>query len=251
MAFWGVPYRDADDERQAVVAALRMQQHLWGLNQSLDTEQKPPIHMGIGINTGEFIAGNIGSEDKIEFTLIGDAVNLAARLEALSGRYQILIAAATWQALSQELCAVRLPPVLVKGKSKPVTIYSVRGVYDATNGAYLMALPCALFAATGQEVAQGMVTAQQEVGTQTQIHVHSNRPLAPGTTYTLHLGLVEYHELCTVAATVESIVAPAEATPPPGLTAVMTVTEGQAALQSLRPGSCLVTTYPWEQLKRA
>ena len=110
MAFWGVPYQAAGDEHNAVLTAMLMQQHLWFLNLSLQTEQTPLIHMGIGINTGEFVAGNIGSKDKIEFTLIGDAVNLAARIEAFAGRYQMLIAETTWQAIRQQVGAVRMPP---------------------------------------------------------------------------------------------------------------------------------------------
>src|SRR6516225_7310644 len=72
--------------------------------------------MGIGLNSGEFIAGNIGSEDKIEFNLIGDIVNLTARIEHLAGRYQVLVSEATWLAIKDRVCAVRLPPVMVKGQ---------------------------------------------------------------------------------------------------------------------------------------
>ena len=253
MAFWGVPYNEPDDERNAVLAAMRMQQHLWFFNQTLMAEKKPPIHMGIGINTGEFIAGNIGSEDKIEFTLIGDTVNLAARLEGLSGRYQILIAETTWQAFKQDLCAVRLPPVVVKGKSTPVTIYSVRGVYDSSRDECLMMLPCEIFDAEGQqEVGKGILTSMSlnEAGSSRQMQVHTDCPLTPGTTYVLHLGLVEYHELVRVFATVASVSSALEAMATPGTTAVLTVTGETAVLESLMPGKCLVTAYPWEQLKR-
>ena len=65
--------------------------------------------MGIGLNSGEFIAGNIGSEDKIEFTLIGDTVNLTARIEHLAGRYQVLVSEATWFPIKDLVCAVRTP----------------------------------------------------------------------------------------------------------------------------------------------
>ncbi len=71
MAFWGVPHPDASDEANAVYTALQMQRHLWSFNLDLQAENQAPIHMGIGLNTGDFVAGNIGSEDKIEFTLIG------------------------------------------------------------------------------------------------------------------------------------------------------------------------------------
>ena len=70
MAFWGVPHTSEIDECNAAFTALQMQRHIWSFNLDLQAENQPPIHMGIGLNTGDFIAGNVGSEDKIEFTLI-------------------------------------------------------------------------------------------------------------------------------------------------------------------------------------
>jgi class 3 adenylate cyclase len=251
MAFWGVPYRKSDDERQAVLTALRMQQHLWVLNQALAAEHQLPIHMGIGINSGEFVAGNIGSEDKIEFTLIGDTVNLAARIEELAGRYQILIAETTWQSLRKELCAVRLPPVYVKGKSCPVTVYSVRALLEPSQSEAVMALPCDICDAHGQQaIAVGMLIRQQRVGTRTQLHVHTDRPVERGTTYTLRLRLVEHHERLTMSARVESVTPSAEGIASPGMIAVLTVVAEQAAVDLLTPGNCLVTAYQWDQLER-
>ena len=111
MVFWGVPRAGAHDESDAVLTAIRMQQKLWPFNLQLCAEGQQPVHMGIGLNSGEFIAGNIGSEDKIEFTLIGDTVNLTARIEHLAGRYQVLVSEATWLPIKDLVCAVRLPPV--------------------------------------------------------------------------------------------------------------------------------------------
>src|SRR5438105_3580162 len=73
MAFWGVPRSGGHDESDAVLTALCMQQKLWPFNLQLCAEGQQSVHMGIGLNSGEFIAGNIGAADKIEFTLIGDA----------------------------------------------------------------------------------------------------------------------------------------------------------------------------------
>jgi adenylate cyclase len=251
MAFWGVPYRKSDDERQAVLTALRMQQHLWVLNQAFEAEQQRPIHMGIGINTGEFVAGNIGSEDKIEFTLIGDTVNLAARIEELAGRYQILIAETTWQTLRNELCVVRLPPISIKGKSCPVTVYSVRAMLDSSRAECLMALPCDIYEAHDQQaIATGMLIRQLRVGIKTQIHMYADRPVERGTTYTLRLRLVEHHELLKISATVESVTSLGDAIASPRVTAILTVVGEQAAVDLLTPGNCLVTAYQWDQLER-
>jgi class 3 adenylate cyclase len=252
MAFWGVPYREPSDEHNAVLTAMLMQQYLWFLNLSLQTEQTPLIHTGIGINTGEFVAGNIGSEDKIEFTLIGDAVNLAARIEAFAGRYQILIAEPTWQAIRHQVGAVRMPPVLIKGKSKPVTIYSIRAVHNRTRNELLMSLPCHILnAADQEEIAQGMVLSATETGPTTHIVVSANRPLQLGATYTLRLGLVEYHEMLQVSGTVDSLTSPPAAFPTASSQAVLTITLGHAVLQSLAPGNCLVSAVQWHMLKRS
>jgi class 3 adenylate cyclase len=251
MAFWGVPYRKSDDERQAVLTALRMQQHLWVLNQALETEQQRLIYMGIGINSGEFVAGNIGSEDKIEFTLIGDTVNLAARIEGLAGRYQILLAETTWHTLQNDLCTVRLPPVYVKGKSCPVTVYSVRAMFDHARLECVMALPCDIFDAHDrQEIATGMLIRQQRVGMKTQIHLYADRAMAQGTTYTLRLRLVEHHELLKISATVEAVTALGDTVASPRVTAILTVRGEQPAANMLTPGNCLVTAYQWDQLGR-
>jgi len=158
MAFWGVPHSDASDEANAVFTALQMQRHLWSFNLDLQAEHQPPIHMGIGLNTGDFIAGNIGSEDKIEFTLIGDHVNLASRIEHLSGRNQVLISETTWQPIKHLVSAVRLPPLMVKGKSTPIIVYSIRGMVSHVQKGYIMALPCHLLDEDGRHLGRGILT---------------------------------------------------------------------------------------------
>jgi hypothetical protein len=100
-----------------------------------------------------------------------------------------LIAETTWQAFRQDLCAVRLPPVVVKGKSRPVTIYSIRGVYDSTRDECLMMLPCEIFDTEGQqEVGKGILTTMRlnEAQSSRQMQVHADCPLTPGATYVLH-----------------------------------------------------------------
>ena len=158
MAFWGVPRPGEQDASNAVLTAIRMQEKLWPFNLHLGAEGQQPVHMGIGLNSGEFVAGNIGSEDKIEFTLIGDTVNLAARIERLAGRYQVLVSEATWLPIKELVCAVRLPPVVVKGKSQPVTLYAIRAIYDRSQGRCALALPCRVLDAQGTGIGQGILT---------------------------------------------------------------------------------------------
>jgi hypothetical protein len=116
-----------------------------------------------------------------------------------------------------------------------------------------MMLPCAIFAAEGeQEVGKGIITSMRlhEAESSRQIQLYTDCPLTLGTPYVLHLGLVEYHELVQLRATVASVSSTTEGLATPGTTAVLTVTGEDAVLESLRPGNCLVTAYPWEQLKR-
>jgi hypothetical protein len=89
------------------------------------------------------------------------------------------------------------------------------------------------------------------MGPTTHIVVSTNRPLQLGATYTLRLGLVEYHELLQVSGTVESVTSPPAAFPTASAQAVLTVTLGHAVLQSLAPGNCLVSAVQWHMLKRS
>ena len=129
MAFWGAPVAMPDHARLAVDAALAMLQAMRELNAERAAQGAPPVLVGIGLNTGVMSVGNMGSDLRRAYTVIGDAVNLAARLEALSRVYDVeLIASeATLQRAAdaghvwQELDRVR-----VKGKHQAVTIHTVR-----------------------------------------------------------------------------------------------------------------------------
>jgi len=128
MAFWGVLVSGEFDTLGAVSAAVEMQNALFAFNCELKDQDRTAVRMGIGLNTGEFIAGNIGSEQKIEFTVIGDAVNLAQRIESLAGRGQVLISPSTYEAVKTEVSAISFPPVMVKNKTEPVGVFNVRSV---------------------------------------------------------------------------------------------------------------------------
>lgn len=131
MAYWNAPLDQDHAPLRAAVAALEIQAAIADFNRRRAKEGKEPVYAGIGISTGEAIAGNIGSEKKMEYTVIGDNVNLAQRLESQTDRGQILISGATYRYIKDYCYATPLPPSRVKGKAEPVQIYVLHGLNRA------------------------------------------------------------------------------------------------------------------------
>jgi adenylate cyclase len=128
MAVWGVPIDKGDAAANAVSAALAMQNALVGFNSLQVREGQPELAMGIGLNTGPVVAGNIGTEERKEYTVLGDTVNVAQRLEAAAGRGHVLLSAGNWEALAGSGFGIAMPPLRVKNKDAPLTVFSVRGL---------------------------------------------------------------------------------------------------------------------------
>jgi adenylate cyclase len=126
MAYWGAPVRQDDHAVLAVTAALRMERAARDVNKALLSRDYPAIRVGVGINSGDAIVVNIGSEKKLDYTVIGDNVNVASRLEGLSAKYRhtIIISDTTHAALAGRIPCVALDKVRVKGKGTPITIYA-------------------------------------------------------------------------------------------------------------------------------
>jgi adenylate cyclase len=129
MGLFGAPLPDARHADHAVGAALDMTETLDRLNGKWRTEGRPELNIGIGINSGEMIAGNIGSEAIMSYTVIGDAVNLGSRLESLNKDYgtRIIISEATRARLTVPVETRLLGDVTVKGRAQAVQIYEVLG----------------------------------------------------------------------------------------------------------------------------
>jgi len=125
MAIFGAPVLHEDDPYQAVLTALQMLEALEVFNKKQITMGRPPFKIGIGLNTGEVVVGNIGSTQKLEYTCIGDTVNLASRLEGLTKIYRvpIIISEYTYQNTNNNIKIREIDSVRVKGKLKPVRIY--------------------------------------------------------------------------------------------------------------------------------
>ncbi len=127
MAFWNAPLDETKHCKDAVKAALEMLGSLDGFNESIKEEGVPPFGMGIGINTGVVVVGNMGSEQRFDYTCLGDAVNLASRLEGQSKNYGVLIVLGpiTAERVEGDYFTVELDCIAVKGKKEGVTIYTV------------------------------------------------------------------------------------------------------------------------------
>ena len=126
MALWGAPIAHEDDADRAMRCALHQLDALEKLNLKWREEGRPELGIGIGINFGEVFAGNIGSDRRLEYTVIGDAVNTAKRLCDNAGAKEILISEPFYQQLKQPPRVDPLEPINVKGKSKQVPVYRVK-----------------------------------------------------------------------------------------------------------------------------
>ena len=125
MAQWGAPIGAPDDPDRAMAAAIDMIRELDALNEKWRQQGRPQLQIGIGITYGEVFAGNIGSEKRLEFTVIGDTVNTANRLCSAAEGGEILISDEMRRALSKAPRVEARPPLEVKGKANAVPIYSV------------------------------------------------------------------------------------------------------------------------------
>lgn len=129
MAFWGAPLDIPDHAEKACRAALEMKDALERLQQRWQQQGRPRIDIGIGINTGPMLVGNMGSERRFNYTIMGDSVNLASRLEGVTKSFgtRAIISESTRAEVPSAVTVRELDMIRVKGKSKPVTIYELLG----------------------------------------------------------------------------------------------------------------------------
>ena len=128
MVLFGAPFSHVEDVTRAVTCAVDMQIALFEINAYHRAIGMPELNMGIGINTGMVMAGMLGSDLYAEYTVIGDEVNLASRIEAYSLRGQVLISEATYACVRDYITVSAPMHVYVKGKRDPVTLYEVLAI---------------------------------------------------------------------------------------------------------------------------
>lgn len=130
MALFGAPISLGDDPLRAVQCALEMQSEGASFNQQQEERGLPALPMGIGINTGPVVAGNIGSSTKMEYTVIGDEVNIAARMQSIAQPGEVLISENTYRIVAEAIRATQLEPISFKGKNTMVEVYRVDGLCE-------------------------------------------------------------------------------------------------------------------------
>jgi len=142
IAFWGAPTPDARHAQNAIAAALEMRQELSRLREKWGSVDPKSFEIGIGLNTGDVFVGLIGSAKRVNYTIIGDNANLAARLQDLTKEFKwpLLISAATYEKIKDEFDAEFAESRLVKGKTVPVGIYRVLGKKGAPENERVRAL---------------------------------------------------------------------------------------------------------------
>jgi adenylate cyclase len=130
MAFWGAPIPQKDHALRTCLASLEMQKRLSQLRPKWKKEGKPALEVRIGVNTGVMIVGNMGGKDRFDYTVIGDSVNLASRLEGANKQYgsHIMISDFTYQEIKSDVAVRELDLIQVKGKSEPIRVWELLGL---------------------------------------------------------------------------------------------------------------------------
>jgi len=172
MAFWNVMFEDTNAEFNAVRTGLGMQTAVWQFGRELEAEGQSPIHLGVGCNTGEFAGGNIGGNDRMEYTVIGDNINLGKRIESLSGRWQVFVAESTYTPIKEQTVAIGLPVAKVKGKEEPVKTYSIRGL-QISDTALLLCIPVLLRDKNGDFSEKGIIVGSRNENGALRLNIYT------------------------------------------------------------------------------
>ncbi len=132
LVIFGEPIQDKEHAKKAVLCAHELRQKVKQVQERWMKENKPKIDIGIAINTGEAFVGNIGTSNRFEYTVIGDAVNIASRIEDFNKIYKthILISETTYSKISHLVDVIKIREVAIKGKSKKINIYEVLRITD-------------------------------------------------------------------------------------------------------------------------
>jgi adenylate cyclase len=130
MAFWGAPVLNPNHAFHAAVSAIKTKRRMVKLNEGLIAEGKPPLVVRIGINTDAVLVGNIGSEERLSYTVMGDGVNIASRLEGINKEFatDILISHSVFKEAGERLWVRPIDQITCKGRAGEILIYELLGI---------------------------------------------------------------------------------------------------------------------------
>ena len=199
LAFFGAPLAAPDDSARAVACAVEMQRALVEINEEQRKRGMPDLHMGIAINTGEVIVGNIGSEKRTKYGAMGTAINMAYRIESYTVSGQVLISMDTYQKMAEFVQVGETQDLRFKGLEEPVRVYEVRGM----SGPYACEMPEAapeafvdlaspieirMFALEGKTVSDEAVTAAIERASENCMEVEAETSFERNANLMLRVG---------------------------------------------------------------
>lgn len=153
MATWGVPLSGTEDTARAVSACLAMRQALAQLNERRKSRGETPLYMGMGLNVGPVTAGNIGSESRMEYTVIGDSVNTASRIESMTKAFgtDLLISKSVYDRIHTMFICDACGGASVKGKTDAIQVFKVKGYYDKNRNPVLIETPYSSYVAEASD----------------------------------------------------------------------------------------------------
>ncbi len=247
MAFWNVMFPDEHAQLKAIRASVEMQSAVWKFDNELTAAGQTPLHLGIGCNTGDFAGGNVGGEERMEYTVIGDNVNLAQRIESLASRWQVFTAESTYSPAASQCCAIKLPPVNVKGKSAPIQIYSIRGI-QSDPGKMLLTIPVIISADEGRISGPGMLVHYSNSDSTLLINLPCADGLLQYGRISMKFDLPELTEDLSLSATIKSMDSSAQSIA--GAAIVLENLSGKEAMAFLKPGCCIESGKAWDEMKR-
>lgn len=250
MAFWNVLFPDDSQEMNAILTSLQMQTAVWAFDLELEREGQSPIYLGIGCNTGSFAAGNIGGEGRMEYTIIGDNVNLGQRIESLSGRWQVLVAQSTYNGAADRCLAVSLPPVMVKGKSAPIQVYSIRGIMTSQEE-FCLDIPVHLLGPDGKPRGRGILIGAHGSIPAIRLDLETDSEVKKDQALAIEFDVPELpagYRLVGKAIEVQPVLHDGQ--PLYSKVVLGSVQAEPHVLAFFRPGACIPSPKSWDEMKR-
>jgi adenylate cyclase len=181
MGLWGIPVSHPQDTLNALRAAVAMQKELFYFNITQTKKSQNTLKMGIGINVGEVVVGNIGSPKRMEYTVVGPPVNLASRVESLTKRNQILISDNVFPEVRKGAILIPLEKANVKGIERAIQIYHVLGIKKTKLENSIFFLPILLWDESSKVYSWGGLIQQYHRNIM-QLHIEPNMPIQKGDT---------------------------------------------------------------------